>query len=334
MDHDLVFIRNNRGLPSVKSLPPGLCNYPSRVVNIDSQGRVFVCLCEAWAPWSIGHVLDFQSIEEIWQHPQTRSIASSQDRGEYSYCDTLHCNVGNQHRHLHNIQLYIGLDDSCQLSCPSCRNESIFEKDYDVKLPWIDHISNWLSNQPNLGPVDVLIGSRGDPFASGLYRRLIANLAKLTKSPPVRFQLKTNGLLLTRYLHELDIIDQLSMLEISIDAATADTYHQVRRPARWTTLIENLDYCLELRGNHAFQVKANFVVQKSNYKEMLGFVELCRKYIMFPSFTVLQDWNTFSYADNAVHLTEHPEHEQFLEIVSDSRISPFIGKRFDNWTKS
>ena len=148
----------------------------------------------------------------------------------------------------------------------------------------------------------------------------------------MRFQLKTNGLLLSRYLDELSILPNLTKLEISIDAATPDTYENVRRPGRWATLLENLDYCLEVRKRYSFQVKANFVVQQANYKEMLGFVDLCSKYKMSPDFTLLQDWNTFSYNDNAVHLTGHAEYSQFISQIKQPAISSIIGKRFDNWT--
>lgn len=334
MDHDLVFIRKNRGLPAAKKLSPGLCNYPSRVINIDSKGRIFVCLCEAWAPWSIGHVMDFDSIEQIWQHPQAQEIANSQALGEYSYCDTAYCNVEYQSRTQSAVQILIGIDDSCQLACPSCRNHQIFDKEYDVKLPWAQRIVDWLTNHKKIEIVNVLIGSHGDPFASGLYRKIISDLSNSSLSPLVRFQLKTNGLLLSRYLDELSILPNLTKLEISIDAATPDTYENVRRPGRWATLLENLDYCLEVRKRYSFQVKANFVVQQANYKEMLGFVDLCSKYKMSPDFTLLQDWNTFSYNDNAVHLTGHAEYSQFISQIKQPAISSIIGKRFDNWTNS
>lgn len=333
MDHDLVFIRKNRGLPAAKQIKPGLCNYPSRVINIDSHGRIFVCLCEAWAPWSAGHVLDFDSMEQVWQSSVPLEIANSQQLGEYSYCDTAYCNVEYQSRTQSAIQLLIGIDDSCQLSCPSCRNEPIFNKDYDIKLPWAQRIVEWLTKHDKIELVNVLIGSHGDPFASGLYRKIISDLAQVPASPLIRFQLKTNGLLLTRYLSDLSILPNLTKLEISIDAATEATYEQVRRPGRWATLLENLEYCLQIRSQYPFHVKANFVVQQANYTEMLGFVELCRKYKMTPDFTLLQDWNTFAYADNAVHLVTHPEYDKFVETINHPALSSVIGKRFDNFTK-
>jgi len=332
MDHDLVFIRRNVGLPSVKHIHPGLCNYPSRVINVDSQGRVFSCLCEAWLPWSLGHVLDFESISDIWKNPVKKAIEESQQQGEYAYCDTVHCGVEHTGRRLTSVQIYIGIDDSCQLSCPSCRHQPIFEKDFDIKLPWVQRIIQWIKNYQSPMPVDVLIGSHGDPFASRLYRDLIAELALIDS--PVRFQLRTNGLLLTRYLDELKILPRLSQLEISIDAATEKTYEQVRRPGRWPALIENLDYCLHLRINQfPFRVTANFVIQKDNFREIPEFVDLCRQYHMYPNFTVLQDWSTFSYIHNAVHLPDHPCYQEFVDLINQPKINRIIGKKLDHWIK-
>lgn len=332
MDHDLVFIRRNLGLPSTKNITPGLCNYPSHVVNIDSHGRVFVCFCEAWLPWSLGHVMDFESIADIWQHPLKKTIEHSQRQGEYAYCDTVHCGVTQSPRRLCSLQIYIGIDDSCQLTCPSCRLEPVFEKEFDIKLPWVQRIVQWINKLESPLPIDILIGSHGDPFASRLYRGLMTYLALL--KVPVRFQLRTNGLLLSRYLDELQILPRLSKLEISIDAAEAYTYEQVRRPGKWQSLIENLDYCLSIRTNkNPFRVLANFVIQKANYREMPAFVELCSKYHMFPNFTVLQDWSTFSYKDNAVHLSDHPCYQEFVQVVNDSLVKKTIGKTLDHWIK-
>lgn len=334
MDHDLVFIRNKRHLPQAKNLQPGLCNYPSKVINIDSAGRIFVCLCEAWLPYSIGHVMEFETLEQVFDHPQTINIQQSQQQGQYQYCDTESCNLMYEKRIQDTIQIYIGIDDSCQLSCASCRSQVLIEKNNAHKLAWIDRITSWLANT-KAPKVDVLIGSRGDPFASPLYRKILAELGHLQLDSRIEFQLKTNGLLIQRYLAELDILPKINQLEISIDAGTENTYHMVRQPAKWSVLLDNLEYCLHLRQTqHAFPIRANFVVQKNNFKEMLAFVELCRKYIMIPNFTVLQDWNTFVYKDHAVHLQSHPQHKDFIHMIQHQEIKPFIGRKFDHWYKS
>ncbi len=332
MEHDLIFLRRTRGLPSKKTIAAGLCNYPQHVINIDHHGRIFVCLCEAWLPYSVGHVMDFESIEQIWRSDTAVDITQSQLRGEYEYCDTLHCNVERESRLLKRVQIYIGIDDSCQLTCPSCRLSPIFDKDYDKKLPWVERITSWIQQLKDPRPLDVLIGSHGDPFASALYRKIIQDLSALDRD--IQFQLRTNGLLLTRYISELNILPRLSQLEISIDAASAETYEQVRRPGKWHTLIENLEYANQVRiTQRPFFMIANFVIQQCNYKEMPAFVLLCRKYNMQPSFTILQDWSTFSYQQNAVHLPQHQEHAEFVAVLNDPVVKKVIGNRLDHWIK-
>jgi organic radical activating enzyme len=331
MDHDLKSIRIQRSLPGVKNIAPGKCNLPDRVINIDSQGRVFVCMCEAWVPWSIGHLLEFTSLEDVWQHPTTREIRNSQLAGEYKYCDVRYCGVEqlpvSDYKH---IELYLGLDDSCQLACPSCRKEQQFDKDFEAKRPWADHIATMIKNYQGFMPINVLIGAHGDPLASNFYRYVMTQLAEL----PVCFQLRTNGLLLKKHLAELCILPKLKELEISIDAASAGTYEQVRWPGRWDSLIENLDYMAEVRKQNKFKTVANFVVQDSNYTEMLDFVHLCDKYHMVPDFTLLQDWNTFDHKQNAVHYHGHDNYQDFCTLVQHPEIKRHIGTNFDHWIKA
>ena len=326
MDNDLRIIRRMRGLPGDKSLAAGLCNYTSRVINIDPQGRVFICLCEAWLPWAVGNVMDFNDIESVFRSAVAVEIRQSQDAGAYSFCDTTHCEIAQFPRHSDGIQLYIGIDDSCQLACPSCRKEKFFESENQAKAPWIDRIVSWV--QSSNEPVRILIGAHGDPLASPFYRSIIGRL----RDPRVTFQLKTNGLLLYRYLDELGIASQISELEISIDAATADTYQNLRRPAHWEDLERNLEYLRDLRTRCNFDVKANFVVQQGNFQEMPGFVDFCDRENFTPMFMLLQDWHTIDHRQHAVHRKQHLQHREFLAVLKDPKVVKHIGNRFDHWT--
>lgn len=67
-------------------------------------------------------------------------------------------------------------------------------------------------------------------------------------------------------------------IDVSIDAATRETYQKVRCNANWDRLRLNLDFISELRRRNIFSfLSINFVVMKSNYQEMKDFVELGRK---------------------------------------------------------
>jgi molybdenum cofactor biosynthesis enzyme MoaA len=332
MDHDLKWIRLQRSLPGPKKIDPNKCNLPGRVINIDATGRVFVCRCESWLPWSIGHLLDFDTLDDIWNHPTTIEIRSSQLVGEYKYCDTQYCGVDKLSGRMtdQKIEIYLGIDDSCQLACPSCRNEQKFEKNYELKKPWSDHVVNLIKNYSGPSVICVLIGAHGDPLASDFYRYTMNQLSNL----PVLFQLRTNGLLLKKHLAELRILPNLTELEISIDAASMAIYEQVRWPGKWSSLLENLEYVQEARKQKYFKVVANFVVQASNYTEMLDFVDLCNKYDMVPDFTLLQDWNTFDYKENAVHFPTHKNYQDFCRLAQSPIIKQHVGTNFDRWIKT
>ena len=63
IDHDLKYHRKNNKLPSDKINISNSCNIPLATINIDHKGRVFLCSCDGWLPFSIGHVTDFSSID-------------------------------------------------------------------------------------------------------------------------------------------------------------------------------------------------------------------------------------------------------------------------------
>ena len=75
-DNDLIWIRRSRGLPQPKVIAPNRCEHPWKVTNIDCHGRVFVCLCDEWVPWTVGHVMDFESFDEIFGSVTARLFAT------------------------------------------------------------------------------------------------------------------------------------------------------------------------------------------------------------------------------------------------------------------
>ena len=61
--------------------------------------------------------------------------------------------------------------------------------------------------------------------------------------------------------------------EISIDAATQDTYeNKTRIGGKWETLLKQLDFIINIPTINSYIF--SFVVQDSNYKEMYDFSQL------------------------------------------------------------
>lgn len=318
-DNDLIWIRETRGLPSAKSICANSCDLPWSVTNIDSRGRVFLCRCDGWVPFSVGHVLDFKNFAEVFASTQAQEIQQSIVRGTYDYCDTRYCGVETHAiKNQHDYYVSIGIDDSCNLQCPSCRPEMRFSNDKDFvaeRSQWADRINEWIEQEPQ-ADIKVLIGSNGDPFASEVYRHFM----RTKMSPRVHYDIRTNGLLIKKHLGSLPVLSNLRQLEISIDAASPDVYHDVRRPGRWSSLKENLDFVRELRQTHQFNVLAFFVIQRANLCDVLPFIDLCESYEMTPGFTLLQDWSSWTnFAEHCVQTPTHPMHQIFLETVHHPR---------------
>jgi MoaA/NifB/PqqE/SkfB family radical SAM enzyme len=319
-EHDLVFHRNTRNLPSIKKIAPNRCNWPWKEVHIDRLGRIFVCGCDAWVPYSVGHVLDFFSFDEIFSSPVAQMVQNSISKGEYEYCDTTHCGVAAQIKNItFDYEIQIGIDDSCNLQCPSCRSSMIFKDDTDYvqeRQSWLTRVQSWIDQKPNK-KINILIGSNGEPFASAIY----TNFLKSEFNKNVSYEIRSNGTLVKRHINELSILPNLKIIKLSIDAATASTYEKVRRPAKWNTLLDNIDYLNILKETYKFKIFASFVIQRENLEDVLPFIEFCDDNdIDSCDFTLLQDWGSFQNFDaEAVHNPQHEDHYRFLQIIKDPK---------------
>lgn len=315
-DHDLKYIRSANSLPQEKIDITNSCNVPWTAVTVDHKGRVFLCLCDGWLPYSAGMVDNFSSIDEIFNSQVAKEIQKSIIEKKYTFCAVDSCGVRTKSKwHPGNtIFLNIGVDIGCNLSCPSCRERVILDTSEEYlaeRYKWIDSIISWIRNSPDKR-FDVTIGSNGDPFVSNVYLRCITEIQDLKN---VNLSIKTNGLLAKYQLRKLDNIDNIKSLSVSIDAGSKEVYEKVRRGARWETLIDNLEYLSSLTH---INKTANFVVQKLNFKDMKNFVELCRSYNMHSNFSHLSDWGTWhNFHEQCVHVPSSPHYAELKEILQD-----------------
>lgn len=314
-DHDLKYIRKINNLPSIKSNIESHCTFPTSNLNIDHKGRIFLCACDGWLPYSVGSILDFNSIEQIYKSSIAQEIIQSVEKKEYKFCATNLCQIQKFPRILPKdvLEIGIGIDIGCNLACPSCRERIIFDESehyINEKILWANQIIHLLK-QVSDKQIHVLIGANGEPFVSKVYLHLLDQLKKIKN---IEFSVKTNA---TRIIKEKKVLDseffhKIKTLSISIDAATQSTYEKVRHPGKWFNLIENLDYVRSLNLN----VEANFVVQKENFKEIPKFIDFCYEYKMKPKFSLLADWGSFgNYHDHAVHVKESPFYTEYRSII-------------------
>jgi len=257
------------------------CPRPFDTVLIDNKGSCYACECQSWLPQSIGN-LRIKPLQEIIDGDMHRHLQDSIDNGSYRYCNEHQCSYIMSNSVLHgggrHIQhLRLAIDNSCNLRCPSCRKAMIFHKQgsaYRSGLSLADKINAWLHTHDH--PVQVHIGSDGDPFASHVYRHFMEHTPR---RDDITYSILTNALMFeefhTRVPH---VIKNLKELGVSIDGATKHTYEQLRLGARWEKINENLECIARLRKQNNFRFILHFVVQKDNYHEMEEIIDLGQHY--------------------------------------------------------
>lgn len=222
---------------------------------------------------------------------------------------------------LNNINLCF--DESCNYKCPSCRLDFINFKGKDLQSVEDKLLQVEKELAPNLEKITLTGG--GDPFFSNSFRKFLLRFEP-KKFPKLKnIHILTNGSLWTETLWNklYKIHPYVKTCEISIDAATKNTYENVvRLGGSWEKLTDNLQFITNIKTINKFTF--SFVTQDSNFREMLMFSQLFnssknlkdKKYSIF--FNHLTNWGTFTdqeYIQKDISDADHPDHDEFLNML-------------------
>jgi len=334
---------------------------------VQKMGESYLCDCVAWLPYSIGNIIDAESPDAIWNSDGAQEIRRSILDGDFRYCsrtlcpailnDTLPKREDVAAPRLRAIidekktvladpprLLSLGHDASCNLACPSCRTDILMaDRAQNERLDRArDRVILPLLRGDSTG---LRLTAWGDPFASRHYRSILEAL-RGDDYRGVRLFLLTNGLLLTRnqWAAMPHLAERVAALSVSVDAATRETYENVRRPGRWDVIEENLRFFGELRREGLFAADGSgdaagdqvtgfgicFVVQKDNFREMPAFVRLGREIgadvIAFQKYISFGHEGAAAYSSKDVASPLHPDHAEFLEVLRDPELrDPRVG---------
>ncbi len=313
-----------------------ICTHPFEWLEVHRGGVLFLC-CPAWLKRSIG-ILGEVPLEQLWNGVLAREIRQTVTNGSFHRCNPRRCprlrarkapvqrltqlpegpvrqvvQAGQVRLPYGPRHLNLCFDDHCNLICPSCREAtpSRTAKEKGAVHRLAEAVEWELAPQAR----SLSLSGHGDPFAAPAYRWLLERVDGQRWPRLERIHLHTNGIGWTEsawerwsHLHGL-----VRSAEVSIDAATAETYHRNRRGS-WETLQWNLNFIAGL----PLSLKISMVVQQNNYREMPAFVEMGQALGAEIYFSQLVNWGTFSrgeFVSRAVHRPDHPEHEAFLDRV-------------------
>jgi MoaA/NifB/PqqE/SkfB family radical SAM enzyme len=312
------------------------CTYPFEMLETTPNGDVYVC-CPSWLPVPIGNV-EQQSAEEIWNSPIAQELRGSILDGSYRYCSKMHCSrISNGWLPAIDSpeamewtakpaaaplagprQVILSHDQSCNLACPSCRKDFILaNKEQQESL---DRVMDRFVMPVLRGADSVRITGSGDPFASNHFRRVIKAINR-HDFPRLSIELHTNGQLLNeRAWAELGLSSLVRLAEISIDAASPETYAVIRRGGDFHRLLDNMRFVKTMRENGEIEMFAlSFVVQSGNFREMPDFVRLGERFgADVIIFNMIRNWGTYSREEFQSHFIgakAHPQHAAFLDVL-------------------
>ncbi len=283
------------------------CKSPFEFVCIMTDGEAYGCISPGWAQWGFGNI-KHQNCYNVWNSIYAKIFRLSILNKTFSFCRENYCyECDPQSRGANDADLQWEqdtclyprivkpcIDYSCNLFCESCRQALQVAKGKDLAeaefLAQRLIEGKWLEHAEKLN-----VAGMGEVFYSEIYRRLLYAVDQKRNI----IQVFSNGNLFTQ-----DEFEQLLQcyrsieVEISIDAASKQTYEKLRRGGNWDKLMRNLDYLggERTRGRMAL-FTINMIVQKENYQEIPEFIKLGKKvHADVIAIRPLTNWGTYSEA--------------------------------------
>jgi len=335
-DRLVKFIGDDNG-----ALRGRICPEPFRRFDISPSGEVLVC-CGHWVPTPIGNIMT-SDVEDVLNSPTAQKIRASMLDGSYKFCNHLECAaliqgylpkketvtdpvlrraIDHGELKVNKVeQMLFAFDQSCNLSCPSCRVERIIEKPAirDVKTEVVTK-----KLMPLLSGLKLLdINPAGEVFSSKPSRRILEMVSRET-CPNLYIDIISNGTLFTEkeWSRLPNLKGLVRSVRVSTDGATKPTFEKLRRLAVWEVFIKNMEFLGRLREQGEIrQLKLSFTYQLDNFREMKLFIEFAKSFHAdFVIFERLQNLGAFSWEEfraKAVHLSTNPLHQEFLAVIRD-----------------
>lgn len=331
-----------------------ICSVPFTNMEIHDKDNFMCC-----PSWLLKRLPSEVPLSELWNSEEAKEIRKSVSDGSYRHCDKTQCPYLTQTINF-NGEGYIGpifkekelpgyiknnfdpitgemkigpkiiqmsFDRTCNYKCPSCRIDLYVADGAKIKKvkSTIAEIEETFGKDLKM----IYVTGSGDPFVSVGFRNFLRNFDE-TKFPSLdSIHLHTNASKWNREMWDTmkPIHKYVKSCEISIDAGAKNTYENITRlGGEWDVLIDNLMYINTL-PNIAY-VKPSFVVQSTNYEEMLPFLKLMKSIFGTKAhvfFGKINNWGTFTddeFKDLQIWDKSHPDHDNFVREFNKVALDP------------
>lgn len=320
------------------------CEQPFRMAQSYENGNVHFC-CTAWMPVAAGNLHD-EPLGAVWNSKWAQAIRASILDGSYRYCSELNCprlqgleggitpNEEVRDPYFRRIidegltvlpkgplEISVAHDPTCNLSCPACRSE-LYKCDGE-KRELTRRIHEHMFEEGLRDAQFITISTNGDPFASPFYLSALREF-DWRAHKRLRINFITNGVRLTpeMWASVKNCHASVYSMHVSVNAATEATFDINQRGGNWKKLRANLEFISGLRRSGAVKIfSLGFYVMSNNFREMKDFVQMAKSLqvdsVFFGHVLRPLSLSDEEFAQLAVHLPGHPEHEAFLAVLRD-----------------
>lgn len=329
------FLRRRKGFSSVP------CLVPFMRLEFQKLGSVSTCCTAFTKVKSVGD-MKTQTIEQIWNGRKIRrfrkqlllgqtckvcmpncgylkigpifikDICTDTPEGKSLYDDISH---GRAKINSHPLRFNLANFTVCNLNCVMCQSRAVEAQNKSIP----EYVTKTHENLRNYfdKKITLYLSGNGEVLARKDTRELLQNFDS-KKYSKVDFQIITNGLLFQPRMWETIKHNNFTYANISIDAATKETYQKVRRGGNWDQLLEALQVFKKAKEEGKFSsVNMNMTVMKSNFREIPQFIEMARARGFNSLFTKIRG----PFNDENIFESDNEEALQELKaVLSDSNL--------------
>lgn len=297
--------------------------------------------------WNTTNLKDSDDLLANWQSDKAEEVRNSMLDGTWKNCtefcpyvDELLKTGKTTSSHIKPIESFdrsqynkpkrikFCFDSACNLKCPSCRGIQIPNTDIRTikSKKFFNSIEKGFADELE----EIFTSGTGDPFYSKPMREYLQSITKEQYPKLKSIIIHTNGILWTPKVWSMmaNVHQYINQCEISIDAASKDSYEKIRVNGKWETLIDNLHFISKITSINFYNL--SFVAQQENYHEMEDFVKMISKIFEGNNYQIIfykiADWGVMpkeEYDRKKIWDESHPDFKLFQKEVDKL-------KKYDN----
>ena len=226
----------------------------------------------------------------------------------------------------------------CNLNCKMCYTINHSAPKETLELSHIEHIMDECGTH---GLPAAVVGMGSEAL---IYKGAQDAIAAVRRSGVMDLFLGTNGVLLNEQLCEFLVEQRVARIEVSLDAATPETYEKIRGKNELERIEKNLETLIQTRKRHNSKlpvIRLCFCVQEDNLHEQKAFLDKWRDRVDYIDFQEMVDFeqvdDLIDMGDDAAVAKDLPQPQSTycaypfnsLHVWSNGDVTPcctFFGK--------